>query len=119
MGAADLDAVDAVTARDFDTAIAAAVRIVTSWFRARDAVDSFHSRQFSRSYCRFQPLEQQNSRRLSWMAAAIRGCSSAGILLSQIFAFCYFSLVMARNGRGARFRRMTRNIAVNRTGSRQ
>jgi glycosyltransferase domain-containing protein len=119
IGAQDLDAIDAQAHRDLDGSSALAVRIVTSWFRLRGADDSYHSRLFSRSYCRFEPLADQDTRGLRWVAAFIRRTSSAGVLLSQLFAYCYYRIVMTRAGRGARFRRMTRNFAVNRTSARK
>jgi glycosyltransferase domain-containing protein len=111
IGAGDLDRIEAIAAETWGGEVALAVRAVTSWYRAKASGESYQLRASTRSYCRFNDLASAPPS-FAWLRGAIRWSCTSGVLLSQIFAYFGFLRYMQLSGRGARFRKMTRTIAV-------
>jgi glycosyltransferase domain-containing protein len=119
IGADDLDEIEQIAQERWGPEITIAVRAVTSWYRAKQSGESYQSRLSSRSYCRFNATAgNAEMRSLAILARAIRWTSTAGILLSQVFAYAYYLKYMSHLGRGLAFLRMTKAINVNKVESR-
>lgn len=113
IGSDDLDRIEALAVDVWGREVAAAVRAVTSWYRAKASGESYQLRSSSRSYCRFNDLGNvRGARSLAWLRAAVRWSCVSGVLVSQIFAYLGFLRYMQLSGRGGRFLKMTRTIAV-------
>jgi glycosyltransferase domain-containing protein len=114
IGLGDLGEIEKIAREVWSEDVALAVKAVVSWYRPKNSDESYQSRLNSRAYCRFNKTpEERNVRSLKWLHYAVRWSCTAGVLLSQVFAYLYFLRYMTLMGRGVGFLKMTRTIAVN------
>lgn len=114
IGANDLNEVVKIASEIWGDDVVCAVKAVTSWYRPQKNGESYQSRIHGRSYCRFNvTLEAREKRTLRWLQSAIKWSCTFGILLSQVFAYAYFSRYMFLKGRGRIFMKVTKTIPVN------
>ncbi len=118
IGEPDLDEIERIAKEKWSHDTSVTVRAVTSWYRPRPGGESYLSRQGSRAYCRLHGVAAASGvRSLRILHRAMRWSCTSGVILSQVFAYLYYYRYMLHVGRGRRFLRMTRAIAVHSAGT--
>jgi hypothetical protein len=114
IGLSDLGEIEKIAIEMWSRDVAVAVKAVVSWYKPKISDESYQSRLRSRTYSRFNKTpDERDVRSLKWLESAVRWSCTAGVLLSQVFAYLYFLRLMTRMGRGLGFLKMTRTISVN------